>query len=257
MKKYILFSLAVFIYSLGFSQTSATNFNCTDCNTITHNLFTELNSGKIVVLVWVMPCSSCIAPSRTAYDAVQTYTTSNPGRVVFYLVDDYANTTCATLTSWSNTNAMPNAIKFSNAVINPANYGNVGMPKIIVVGGSTHTIFYNEDNGNNLSGIKPAINLALAATGINENNNIVSTLNIFPNSERRNATILYYLNKTAAINIEVLDITGKILNSFSFGDQASGKHEIQIDLGSLKQGVYFLRFDSANLSKFEKFVISN
>ena len=177
MKKIFLFSFALLISTISFSQTTATNFNCNDCAAINHDLFSELNSGKIIVMCWVMPCISCVSPSRTAYDAVQTFATSNPGKLLFYLVDDYANTPCNSLTAWGNSNSMPNAIKFSNAAINAANYGTVGMPKIVVIGGTNHTVFYNENDGANVNGIKPAINLALA-TAITENNQTFSEVNI-------------------------------------------------------------------------------
>ena len=255
MKKIIFTVLVLFNFSVGFAQTTATNFNCNDCAGSNHDLFTELNAGKVVVLCWVMPCGSCIAPSRTAYDAVQGYTTSNPGRVVFYLVDDYANTPCNTLTSWGNTNGMPNAVKFSNSGINPADYGNVGMPKIIVLGGSNHTIFYNEDDGNNLPGIVPAINLALAATNINEKNNAFSSFNVFINAENNFATVIYDLNRANAVNIEIYEVSGKKIKSLSFPDQVFGKHSIQIDLGQLRHGMYLLKFSSGGITKITKFII--
>lgn len=257
MKTTLFTFLALLIYCLGFSQTTATNFNCKDCNAVTHDLFTELDAGKVIVLVWVMPCATCIAPSRAAYDDVQGYATSHPGRVVFYLVDDYADTPCGTLTAWGNTNAMPNAVTFSNSAINPTDYGAVGMPKIIVLGGTDHTVFYNEDNGNNLAGIPPAIDQALAASGIDENNSIVSSLNVFSNSEDNSATVVYELTKENSVSFEILDITGKSIKAFSFGDQSSGKHEIQIDLADLSNGLYFLKFNSGGISKIVKFAIMN
>jgi hypothetical protein len=257
MKKNILISLAMLISSISFAQTTATNFNCNDCVGTNHDLFTELNSGKVIVLVWVMPCATCIAPSRTAYDDVQSYASSNPGRVIFYLVDDKADTPCNTLTSWGNTNGMPNAVKFSNATINPADYGNVGMPKIIVLGGTSHTVFYNEDDGNNLAGIDPAINQALASTGIVENNDIIYSVNVFSNTKNKGATIAFDLVKADAVSIDIIDITGKQINVFPSANQTAGKHEIQIDLGSFDDGLYFVKLNVGNTAKVVKFVLSN
>ena len=50
----------------------------------------EQDAGKVVVIAWPMPCGSCIAPCLSAYTEVQNYTSSYPGRVLYYLVDDYA-----------------------------------------------------------------------------------------------------------------------------------------------------------------------
>jgi len=257
MKKFLYFSFAMLISAFCFAQTTATNFTCNDCSGTSHDLYTELNAGKVIVLVWVMPCAACIAPSRTAYDAVQNYTTTYPGRVVFYLVDDKGDTPCNTLTAWGNTNSMPNAISFSNALINPADYGNVGMPKIIILGGPNHTVFYNEDDGANLTGIQPAIDQALAASGIKENNEIISSLKVFTNSKNNDATVIYSLNKANAVNIDIIDITGKNNYSYSYINQSAGKHEIQIDLGNKSNGLYFLRLKSGGISKIAKFIIAN
>ncbi|MFA4853538.1 MAG: T9SS type A sorting domain-containing protein [Bacteroidales bacterium] len=257
MKKELLIAFAVLISNFGFAQTTATNFNCNDCAGVSHDLFSELNAGKVIVICWVMPCAACISPSRTAYDAVQSYATSNPGRVVFYLADDYADTPCNTLTSWGNINAMPNAIKFSNSAVNPADYGTVGMPKIIVLGSASHTVYYNENNGANPAGIHPAINQALAVSGIDENNNIVSELNIFPNTIKNKATLVYNLNQANSVCIEIIDITGKIIKIFSFANQTQGKHETQIDFENCSDGLYFLKFYSGGISKVVKFFISH
>ena len=256
MKKTLTIFLFLFVSSICFGQTNSTNFNCKDCVDNNHDLFTELNAGKVIVLVWVMPCGACISPSRTAYDAVQSYASSNPGRVVFYLVDDLANTSCNTMIAWGNANAMSGAVKFSNAAINPTDYGEVGMPKIIVLGGVNHTVFYNEDNGNNLAGIVPAIDLALAATSISENADTSLLLNVLINSEGNNTTIVYELKKEDAVKIEIIDITGKNIKTFNYTIQATGKHTILIDSGNFNNGLYFLRVSSGEASKIIKFVIS-
>ncbi|HRD39909.1 MAG TPA: hypothetical protein PLC65_14870, partial [Bacteroidia bacterium] len=70
---------------------------------------------------------------------------------LFYLVDDYANTSCPTLTSWALTNGMPNAIVFSNSAIDMYDYGSTGMPKIVVIGGANHQVFDNQNNSLNVT----------------------------------------------------------------------------------------------------------
>jgi hypothetical protein len=256
MKKSLLIALAMLIGSIGIAQTTAINFNCNDCNGSNHDLFTELNAGKVIVLVWVMPCSACISASRTAYDDVQTYSATNPGRVLFYLADDYANTSCSTLSAWGNTNSMPDAVVFSNTAINPANYGNVGMPKIVILGGTSHTVFYNEDNGANLSGINPAIDQAMVAAGIEENSNTVSEVNLYTDFANNTATLFYDLNTENSVNIDIFDITGKKINTISISNQAAGKHEVQIDMENLNSGLYFLKLNTSGFSKVVKFVVT-
>src|ERR1043165_5686641 len=109
--KHFLFTalLLLFGLSLAVAQTTATNFTATDCNATSHTLFTELDAGKIVVLVWVMPCAACISDAKAAFDAVGSFASSNPGKVVFYLSDDIGDAGCSTLNSWASTNGRAGA----------------------------------------------------------------------------------------------------------------------------------------------------
>ena len=100
MKKLSIAILTILCSGISFAQTTATDFTTNDCAGVSHTLFSELDAGKIIVAAFVMPCGSCSAPSLAAYNAVQSYAISNPNTVYFYLVDDAANTTCASLTSW-------------------------------------------------------------------------------------------------------------------------------------------------------------
>ncbi|MDD3877758.1 MAG: hypothetical protein PHT69_14150 [Bacteroidales bacterium] len=154
-----------FFISEGISQT-ATNFTVTDCDSVTYDLFSEIDSGKVIVLCWVMPCPPCVVPTKTAFNVVKRYQTSHPGKVLFFLVDDYANTTCSTLNSWAQTNEIITSSfsrKFSNPAIDMTHYGTPGMPKIVVVGGTARSVYYNENTIVNVSALKKAINNALAS----------------------------------------------------------------------------------------------
>ena len=52
MKKNLLLIVLAFTTLASVGQT-AVNFNTSDCNSNTHDLFTELNTGKVIVLTWV------------------------------------------------------------------------------------------------------------------------------------------------------------------------------------------------------------
>ena len=102
MKKYILTSLIfLFLASFSFAQM-ATDFTTNDCNGVSHHLFDELDNGDIIVICWVMPCVPCATYAGYASDAVQSFVTSHPGRVKYYLADDYANTACSNIDAWAD-----------------------------------------------------------------------------------------------------------------------------------------------------------
>ena len=176
MKNYLLTLILAGVTSVSVAQT-AVNFTCNDCAATSHDLYTELNAGKVIVLCWVMPCGACTGPALTTYNVVQSYQANNPNTVFMYLCDDYGNTTCASLNSWANNIGVTNTIRFSNSAIDMMDYGSTGMPKIVVVGGSNHTVYYNSNNTVDATNLQNAINSALLATGINEPGSSISTLN--------------------------------------------------------------------------------
>ena len=128
MKTLILLLLFVLNYSV-YSQNNATDFTTEDCNGVMHNLFDSLDAGNIIVISWVMPCGPCATYTLPAYNAVQSFSLTHPGIVDFYLVDDYANTACASITNWASNYNMPIHTAFSSPVINMLDYGSLGMQK--------------------------------------------------------------------------------------------------------------------------------
>ena len=114
MKKFILKNLIILLsFNTVLAQT-ATDFITDDCNGVSHSLFDSLNAGNVIVLAWVMPCGPCATYTLPAYSAVQSFATSHPDRVDFYLVDDYANTACPTLVNWGISNSMSTNTAFSS-----------------------------------------------------------------------------------------------------------------------------------------------
>jgi len=160
MKRSILLSLSILYAIITFSQDYATDFSVDDCSGNFHNLFTELDEGKVIVIAWVMPCFGCIGPALEAYTVAKSFESTHPGQVLYYMPDDYANTSCSSLTSWAENNSMGEAdAYFSHSDINMNDYGTPGMPKIVVVGCSSHKVFYNMNY--TAAGIEDAINEAI------------------------------------------------------------------------------------------------
>src|SRR5688572_17237395 len=157
MKKLLFTLFAVLAITFGCAQT-ATDWTVNDCAGNPHTLFSELDAGKVVVITWVMPCGACIAPASTAANTVTGF--GNPN-VIFYLVDDYGNTNCASMNSWASVNSITANAKFTNAAIDMTDYGTAGMPKTVVLGGTSHTVFYNVNGAVSQSALQTAISNAL------------------------------------------------------------------------------------------------
>ena len=243
--------IGFFLLSLSFQviAQTATNFTEDDCEGNSHTLFEELDEGKIIVIEWVMPCGSCSYFGGTAYDAVQSFSESHPGLVEFYLTDDYANTSCSSISSWGNTNNMENHTAFSSSAINMSDYGTDGMPKVVVLAGSTHQVYYNENNGSiSENGVTEAINTAINSVAINELGKTLKTLNTYPNPSKGTISVEFTIEDNTNSSLDVFTVLGEKLSSINLVNYNSNEEiKIDLDLSGQAKGMYLIYLnDSEN-----------
>ena len=138
-----------------------------------------------------------------------------------------------------------------------SDYGGSGasMQKTVVLGGASHTVFYNQNGSVSSGALQTAINNALNATGIIENSYVNMGLRVFPNPVINNAKINYTLNNAVGVGIDVLNLLGEKVNSFSLGIQSAGKQEYQLNLESLSAGVYFVKLIAGEASETAKMTV--
>ena len=249
MKKTLLTAFAGLTLTFSFAL-NATDFTANDCASVSHNLFTELAAGKVVVITWVMPCSACIASASTAANTVIGM--GNPN-VVFYLVDDYANTNCSSLNSWASTNSIVANATFSNATIDMTDYGATGMPKTIVIGTSGF-VTYNVNGTISQTALQAAINNGL--TGVKENNTVNFALNVFPNPAVKSTKITYTLVTTTEVTIDVMNVLGEKVSTVSFGKLSAGKQEYEINLESFSVGSYLIKLTAGEANESVKITVT-
>lgn len=243
-----LLAAALGAITLQATAQTATNFTCADCHGEVHNLFSELDAGKVIVIDWVMPCGTCTGPTLTTYNVVQSFLDSHPGRVQMYMVDDYANTSCTALNSWKSNIGATNTITFSNAAINMNDYGGPGMPKIVVLGGSDHTVFYNSNNTVNASALQSAINAALAATGVEERNGLAAGSSVHPVPAADEARITFTMAQTAPVQVGLYDLSGKLAKNIHSGVLSPGRHSHVLYTQDLPAGNYVVRITDGKQS---------
>lgn len=240
MKRHLFTAVLSAATALASAQT-ATNFTCADCHGEVHDLFAELDAGKVIVIDWVMPCSSCTGPTLTTYNVVQSYQASHPGRVQMFLVDDYGNTSCSSLNTWKANIGVPNTISFSNAAISMNDYGGPGMPKIVVLGGSGHTVFYTANNTVDATALQNAINAALVVAGVEERNPLAAGLSVVPVPATDEARITFTLAHASPVSIGLYDPAGKLVRSIHDGPLPPGPHSATVAVGALAAGLYAVR----------------
>lgn len=254
-KNLLLSSFLLFFFASLQAQVTAPDFTATDCNGVSHNLYSTLNTGKVIVLDWVMPCGACVGPSLTAYNIVQSYTSGN---VLHYLIDDAGNTSCSTLSGWATNNGIGNnRTTFSTSAIVENNYGGTGMPHIVVVG-PNHTIYFNGFNSGagNATSIQNAINSALSSTGVFEPQ--ISGINLTALADPKSHSLLvsFSLKESALVSLQMINELGEVIQSKELGNLTTGLYNNQLDLNGKAKGVYFLRLISGRDTKTIRFSIA-
>ena len=254
---YFVLLISALTFNLSHAQTTATDWTANDCTGNSHNLFAELNQGKVIVLMWVMPCGLCISDALTVNTVYQSFASSGCD-VEFYLIDDYANTSCSTLTSWAATNGIgPNVVHFSNVLIDMAVYGAQSMPKVVVVGGPSHAVYNIQNNSVNSTTLQNAITQACAdvAAGVKDVSQNINALTLYPNPVVESASIKFDLQTAASLDIEICDLLGSTVKKIKQGNFPAGEQKLDVQLKELSEGIYFLRITEGTRSRVIKFTV--
>jgi len=201
-----------------------------------------------------MPCGSCIPDPLAAYYVVDSYVNSHPGKVLFYLADDYANTSCSSLNAWAG-NLDMTCTTFSDANVKMSDYGTPGMPKIVVLAGTNHKVFFNKNSSS--QGIGTAIDQALASVGIDENEVSNIEVSVFPNPAQDLLNVQFILSQSSEVDLEIVDISGASVMQLVTEDQKEiGDYNIQVNISALSSGYFIKATTETGIQKF-KFSVSH
>lgn len=234
-------------------QTTATNFNVKDCSGKFYDLFAELDNGKVIVICWVMPCGPCGPPAITTYNVVQSFTTSHPGRVQMYLVDDFANTTCQNLEAWGNTQGLTNTIRFSDAAIDMDHYGLYGMPKVVVIGPKEYKVYDDQIDQVNHSQLQNAISLALSETIGIDTPEPLAAVTVGPNPVSGSGFSIY-TGRADRVKLMLFNNYGQVVLAASDLELVPGS-PLLIDREGLPAGVYTLRISGTGTDSTLKMIM--
>lgn len=253
--KALSIAILIIITNSLIAQT-ATNFTTKDCEGVTYDLFTELDAGTVIVLCWIMPCGSCVAPAVSAYNITMGFDTTHPGRVKMYVIDDYANTSCNDLKNWCNIYGLDSTIIFSDASISMNDYGSVGMPKTVVVGGVWHKVYFNQNNTLNANLFKEAINLALTETSVKESNTISGfSASISPNPSVSEVTLEIFVENPTQAVVNVYDSRGTLISTLFEGHLVPGQVQIPLQTTEISAGLYYLRINTDSNHETLKLIV--
>jgi thiol-disulfide isomerase/thioredoxin len=262
MKRNFLLTLALFLsFVLANAQTpltTATDFNVTDTDGNSYNLFSVLNSGKYVCLdFFFTTCGPCQATSPYYKETFTNFGCNSQD--IFFISIDQGDTDAEVEqfeTTYLGGNAGYPVISGSqgggNAVCNT--YGPAGYPTYILIAPNKQIIENDMWPISNAASFSTYFNShslnskACTATGISKQTWTPEKISVYPNPAVNSLTI-ETSNNDKLNRIKVFDMLGNVLVNESLDKEK--KHEL--DLGTLEKGVYFAEITTENNTAIRKF----
>lgn len=243
-KSIIILTALMFAMTISRAQT-AMQLTGSDCNGVNHNLFSDLDSGRAVILFFFMDnCGSCPPPAQKIQSMTTNLLKRYPGKIKGYVMPYNNSTTCTATKSWVSNNNLSFYIPYDSGAVQVANYGGFGMPTVVLVGGKDHRVIFSTQSFTTPDTAimrDSIVNLLDPTAAVKKIGIDIHGLNLFPNPSTGNIGVSFFLQNPAILHLEVIDISGKIQKSFSIGNVAKGQISQNLDVHDLNNGMYFLR----------------
>ena len=251
MKKTFLLSLALmFVFSISKAQTTAMQLTGLDCNGVSHDLFSDLDAGKAVILHFFMPsCGSCPPPAQKIQAMANKILLTYPGKITAYAMPYQNSTTCTYTASWVSSNNLSLYMPYDSGATQVAHYGGFGMPTVVLLGGADHRVMFSTLNFNtsDTTRMRDSILGLLTVTATEPVIAPVSEFNVFPNPTNEIVSIQYNLNDAAEVNLQISDLAGRNIAVLR-DEKSSGFVSEQFNTSALANGYYFVRLTANGTS---------
>jgi PKD repeat protein len=181
-----------------------------------------------------------VTPADTAYDKLNIYVSLDCGK---NWIQKYSKSgdNLATATAEEN-EFTPTATDWRSEIIVLNSYTS-----------ATHLMFkfsFYSNGGNNI--FIDNFNIHTISS-VDDDIEKIYALNIFPNPTNNQSTISFSLENTANINIQVFDISGRLIEYIYQGEMAAGEKELQT--AAYSPGIYFIKLQINNEVIQKKLVV--
>ena len=122
-----------------------------------------------------------------------------------------------------------------------------------VAGLGTHTIKYSYADSNSCASFAEQTIEVTDAVGVQLSSKIID-FTVTPNPSKGDVNLVFKGSTTNKLSIQVIDQLGRVVKTISF-DNANSTFEKQIDLSSLKSGIYYIKADFGDATDSRKLVI--
>jgi thiol-disulfide isomerase/thioredoxin len=241
--------LLIFAFTASKAQTTAMDFNTTDCNNNNVHLFSDLDAGKAVILFYYMPgCGTCPPVAQKIQAMANNINAMHANMVKAYAYPFQNSTTCAYSQSWVTDNNLPLYAPMDSGAASVAYYGGFGMPTVVLLGGSDHKVMFSTQSfsTNDTTTMRDMI-LGMMGGGTTGIENIaanINSLNIYPNPTSNNVTISLDLKEQSDLYIEVLNIIGQQIALISQDKNVTGVVNRSFNTDALANGTYIIRINT-------------
>ncbi|MEO6902658.1 MAG: T9SS type A sorting domain-containing protein [Bacteroidia bacterium] len=268
MKKNILI-LLISCYFLGVNQkafaqnlpTVARDFKMDDCNGQMHHLFSELDSGNVVIMEFFMlSCRPCIDAGHALDAMILPLKKSYGNKVRFYQLGFTPSYTCTKIKDWISTNGFANSVPFDSGDVQVAYYGGMGMPTVVIVGGKDHKILHNTQafELKDTTVMSKTIHDFFAGTlGISKMTTNNSAISVFPNPATNNLTVSMNAEKSGMLSLTLMNIQGQEIMKLYHENVNAGAFSKSIPLPNIANGIYFIRGEMNQQNFTQKITVLN
>ena len=258
MKKllYLLIVLA-FASSFARSQTTATDFTMTDCNGKMHHLFSELDSGNVIILEFFMlNCSSCIDAGKDLQAMYDDLKTTYDKKVAFYQFGYSNGYTCSSISNWVTNNGF-SSVPFDSGGYQVAYYGGMGMPTVAVVAGSSHKVLFSNQGyfPGDTTTIGTAARSFLSGNGIPNFASSKFSFTLFPSLVHNRLNVALETTDTGILQLEFINITGQKIITWSEEKIQENTWARSIAIPDIPSGLYIVKGEFNGKTFMQKIVV--
>jgi hypothetical protein len=80
-------------------------------------------------------------------------------------------------------------------------------------------------------------------------------LHVYPNPASQEIFIGYNFGKSAQVEVSIIDLNGRIIQRKDFGMLSSGQHTLNMDISSLKHGIYLVQLTNGDQALSNKLIV--